>query len=85
MSQTAALKAAILARETSERRHRRLLKAGWFFSALFIAAFAIYGFDYYVLSASERPFSPKHALSFLSSVRVPENGAQFFNRFRSRR
>jgi hypothetical protein len=62
MSQTAAVKAAVLARQTSERRHRRLLKVGWIFSALFIAGFSIYGFNYYILSASERPFSPKHAL-----------------------
>ena len=26
------------------------------------AAFLIYGFNYYILSSSERPFSPKHAL-----------------------
>jgi hypothetical protein len=29
-------------------------------------------------------FSSKHALSFLSSARVAENGAQFFNRVRNR-
>ena len=28
----------------------------------FVASFAIYGFDYYTLGSSERPFSPKHAL-----------------------
>ncbi len=31
-------------------------------STAFVAAFAIYGFDYYTLGSNERPFSPKHAL-----------------------
>ncbi len=62
MSQSATVQAAILSRENSERKHHRRLLAGWIVAMTFVAAFAIYGFDYYTLGSSERPFSPKHAL-----------------------
>lgn len=62
MSQSATVQAAIFSRDAAKRRHRHRLAAGWIVSMAFVAAFAIYGFDYYTLGASERPFSPKHAL-----------------------
>jgi len=62
MSQTAVASAAIFNRDTSEKRHRQRLLAGWMVSLSIVAAFAIYGFNYYMLSSNERPFSPKHAL-----------------------
>ena len=63
MSQSVIVNPAIFSEaETLERRHRRRLAAGWIASIAFIAAFTIYGFNYYMLSANERPFSPKHAL-----------------------
>lgn len=62
MSQSATVQAAIFSRDASEKKHRQRLVAGWIVSMAFVAAFTIYGFDYYTLSSNERPFSPKHAL-----------------------
>ena len=63
MSQSVIVNPAIFSEaETLERRHRRRLALGWIASIAFIAAFTIYGFNYYMLSANERPFSPKHSL-----------------------
>src|SRR6266436_3447688 len=63
MSQSVIVNPAIFSEaETLERRHRRRLAAGWIAAITFVAAFSIYGFNYYTLSAIERPFSPKHAL-----------------------
>ncbi len=63
MSQSVIVNPAIFSEaETLERRHRRRLAAGWIAAITFVAAFSIYGFNYYTLSANERPFSPKHAL-----------------------
>jgi hypothetical protein len=63
MSQSVIAQPAVFsAEETSERKHRRRLTVGWIAAMAFVAAFAIYGFDYYTLGANERPFSPKHAL-----------------------
>lgn len=60
MSANATATARIVAVPDSERGHKLRLRA------LYILAFAtnlaifIYGFDYYKLSAIDRPFSPKH-------------------------
>src|SRR6266478_5617804 len=63
MSQSVIVNPAIFSEaETLERRHRRRLAAGWIAAIIFVAVFSIYGFNYYTLSANERPFSPKHAL-----------------------
>jgi hypothetical protein len=46
----------------AEKRHRARLFVGYLIAiALFIGT-VTYGFDYYTLSAADRPFSPKHAL-----------------------
>jgi hypothetical protein len=62
VTQSVTLPSAVLSAETLERKHRRRLAVGWIASMTFVAALAIYGFNYYTLSANERPFSPKHAL-----------------------
>jgi hypothetical protein len=62
MSQSATAQTAILNRDTSERKHRHRLLAGWIVALAFVTVFTVYGFDYYTLSSNERPFSPKHAL-----------------------
>jgi hypothetical protein len=43
-----------------ERGHRVRVVAVWLLMLSMIVAVAAYGFDYYRLSAADRPFSPKH-------------------------
>src|SRR5882672_12767991 len=62
MSESATIQATALTRDTPEKKHHRRLIAGWILATAFVAFFSIYGFNYYTLSSSERPFSPKHAL-----------------------
>src|SRR5712671_4535400 len=62
MSQSATVQAAIFSGDASEKKHRQRVMSGWIASMAFVAAFAVYGFDYYTLGSGERPFSPKHAL-----------------------
>lgn len=50
------------ARPWSERWHGFKLRAAYGFTTLLIFALALYGFDYYFLDATQRPFSPKHLL-----------------------
>lgn len=45
-----------------EKGHRTRLAAAWAVACAVVLAIAAYGFDYYTLSAAERPFSPKHVL-----------------------
>lgn len=45
-----------------ERGHHLRVAAAWAFGVAFSLAIAVYGFDYYTLSAADRPLSPKHAL-----------------------
>ena len=44
----------------TERRHKLRLRALYVFAFATNLAIFIYGFDYYKLSALDRPFSPKH-------------------------
>ena len=62
MSQSATAQSAIFSRNTAEQKHRKRLVAGWIISTVLVAAFSIYGFNYYTLRSTDRPFSPKHAL-----------------------
>ncbi len=48
--------------ENPERGHHLRLAAAWAVAVAFSLAVAVYGFDYYTLSAAERPLSAKHAL-----------------------
>jgi hypothetical protein len=45
-----------------ERAHRRRFYICAALAVALVLALAAYGFDYYLLSAAERPFSPKHHL-----------------------
>ena len=60
MSVQATTQAAILSREDAERGHRIRVLLAWLLAAAVILVIAGYGYDYYVLSAAQRPFSPKH-------------------------
>jgi hypothetical protein len=62
MSNFAIAQPAVLTNDPSEQKHRRRLQAAWVLTIGLVTAFVIYGFDYYKLSTTERPFSPKHAL-----------------------
>jgi len=46
----------------TERGHRIRLFLGYLIAIALIAGIFTYGFNYYTLNSSERPFSPKHAL-----------------------
>ena len=60
MSASATVRPAILAREDAEKGHRIRLFLAWMLALAVILVIAGYGFDYYSLSAAQRPFSPKH-------------------------
>jgi hypothetical protein len=45
-----------------ERAHQLRLAGAWAMAIAFLLAVGVYGFDYYILSAVDRPHSPKHAL-----------------------
>jgi hypothetical protein len=45
-----------------ERAHHLRLASAWAMAIAFILAVGVYGFDYYTLSAVDRPHSAKHAL-----------------------
>jgi len=52
---------AILARD-AEKGHRTRLLLAWLLALAVVLVIAGYGYDYYTLSAAQRPFSPKHEL-----------------------
>lgn len=60
MSVQASTGPAILVREDAERGHRTRVLLAWLAALSGILIIAGYGFDYYTLSAAQRPFSPKH-------------------------
>ena len=63
MSQSATIQNAIFSKdESSEKKHRQRLLACWIAAGVFVGAFTVYGFNYYLLNSNERPFSPKHVL-----------------------
>src|ERR1022692_23715 len=45
-----------------EKGHRTRLFLGYLIAIALVAGIFAYGFNYYALSSTERPFSPKHAL-----------------------
>ncbi|MBZ5513354.1 MAG: hypothetical protein LAN62_00645 [Acidobacteriia bacterium] len=47
---------------SSPRWHRLKLRAGYFLATSLVVAVALYGFDYYLLDSTQRPFSPKHLI-----------------------
>jgi len=62
MSASATVSTAVLTREDPEKGHRTRVFLAWMLALAFILVIASYGMNYYTLSASERPFSPKHQL-----------------------
>src|SRR6202171_4752669 len=60
MSVQASTGPAILVREDAERGHRTRVLLAWLTAVAVILVIAGYGFNYYTLSAAQRPFSPKH-------------------------
>src|SRR6202790_1946586 len=60
MSVQASTGPAILVREDAERGHRTRVLLAWLTAVAVILIIAGYGFNYYTLSAAQRPFSPKH-------------------------
>ena len=62
MSTLASVMNYAAAQKAAERGHRRRLKVAATVAIASVAALAVYGWDYYLLGAAERPFSPKHEL-----------------------
>jgi len=62
MSASASVRTAAIARDDGEKGHRLLLFLAWMLALAVVLVIAGYGYDYYLLSATERPFSPKHDL-----------------------
>src|ERR1700749_1837255 len=62
MSAEASVRSAIRAREDRERGHRQRVFLSWMLALAVVLVIAGYGFNYYSLSAADRPFSPKHEL-----------------------
>ncbi len=53
---------AVAAPKVNDRGHRIRLMTGYIAAIVLLLGLAIYGWDYYILGAADRPFSPKHAL-----------------------
>jgi hypothetical protein len=62
MSASATVSPAILPREDAEKGHRTRLFLAWMLALAVVLVIAGYGLNYYALSATQRPFSPKHQL-----------------------
>jgi len=62
MSASATIGTAVLTREDPEKGHRTRVFLAWMLALAFVLVIAGYGWDYYALSAAQRPFSPKHQL-----------------------
>jgi hypothetical protein len=62
MSASATIGTTVLTREDPEKGHHIRVFLAWMLALAFILVIAGYGMNYYMLSASERPFSPKHQL-----------------------
>lgn len=62
MTTNATLQTITPAAADPERAHHLRLAGAWAAAIAFMLAVGVYGFDYYTLSAVDRPHSPKHAL-----------------------
>jgi hypothetical protein len=62
MSASASVRTAILTRDDAERGHRLRVRLAWLLALAVVLVIAGYGYDYYMLGALQRPFSPKHEI-----------------------
>lgn len=62
MSASASVSTAVLTRDDAEKGHRTRLFLAWMLALAVVLVIGGYGFNYYALSAEQRPFSPKHEL-----------------------
>lgn len=62
MSASASVRTAILTGEDAEKGHRTRVFLAWMLALAVVLVIGGYGWNYYTLSASLRPFSPKHEL-----------------------
>jgi hypothetical protein len=62
MSASASVRTTVLARDDPEKGHRTRVLLAWLLAASVVLVIAGYGFSYYILSAAQRPLSPKHEL-----------------------
>jgi hypothetical protein len=60
MSAEASVQNAILAREDAERGHKLRVFLAWMLAIAIVLVIAGYGFDYYTMGATDRPYSPKY-------------------------
>ena len=62
MSASASVRSAVMTRDDAEKGHRTRLFLAWMLALAVVLVIAGYGYDYYTLGATERPFSPKHEI-----------------------
>lgn len=62
MSASASVGTAVLTRDDPERGHRTRLFLAWMLALAVVLVIGGYGYDYYTLGATQRPFSPKHEI-----------------------
>jgi hypothetical protein len=60
MSTGAAVQNSVLVRSDPDRGHRVRLTLAWLLALALVLVIAGYGWNYYTLGTSDRPFSPKH-------------------------
>jgi hypothetical protein len=60
MSTHATASTTVIPREDDDRGHRTRVKLAWVLALALVLIIGGYGYDYYKLSAAERPFSLKH-------------------------
>ena len=62
MSASASVRSAVMTRDDGEKGHRMRLFLAWMLALSVVLVIAGYGYDYYLLGAAQRPFSPKHEI-----------------------
>src|SRR2546429_2139912 len=59
---SASVRSAVMTRDDAENGHRTRLFLAWMLAVAVVLVIAGYGYNYYTLGATQRPFSPKHDL-----------------------
>lgn len=62
MNASAGVRTAALTQNDAEKGHRIRLFLAWMLALSVVLVIGGYGYDYYILSAAQRPFSPKHEI-----------------------